>query len=82
MSTVFHATYDGKVLHIEEAVDLQPNTRYVVTIESEGEGWEVGGEEEYPLTAIRLLATDMGVDDLSENHDYYAHGRPKHTHLP
>ncbi len=26
---------------------------------------------------IRRLAVDMGVDDLSINHDHYAHGAPK-----
>ena len=30
--------------------------------------------EPYPLTTIRNLATDMGVDDLAARHDYYAHG--------
>ncbi|OLE50899.1 MAG: hypothetical protein AUG51_25700 [Acidobacteria bacterium 13_1_20CM_3_53_8] len=82
MSTTFHATYDGKVLHPEEEVDLKPNTRYIVIIEGEEKVSEIGGEEEYPLTAIRSLATDMGVSDLAENHDYYAHGRSKNTDLP
>jgi excisionase family DNA binding protein len=30
--------------------------------------------EPYPLTTIRNLATDMGVDDLAALHDHYAHG--------
>jgi excisionase family DNA binding protein len=32
-------------------------------------------DEMYPLTLIRQLATDMGVDDLADRHDAYAHGR-------
>jgi hypothetical protein len=83
MSTTFHATFDGKVLHPEEDVDLKPNTRYVVIIEGEEKESKTSGEEEeYPLTFIRSLATDMGVSDLAENHDYYAHGQPKNSDLP
>jgi hypothetical protein len=84
MSTIFHATFDGKVLHPEEPLGLKANTRYMVVIKGEDEegDLEAGSEEEYPLTAIRSLAKDMGVDDLAKNHDYYAHGRPKHTNLP
>jgi hypothetical protein len=82
MSTIFHATFDGKVLRPEEDVKLKPNTRYVVIIEDEEKAAEVHGEEEYPLTAILSMATDMGVSDLAGNHDYYAHGRPKNADLP
>ncbi len=82
MSTIFHATFDGKVLHPEEDVDLKPNTRYVVIIEDEKKKSESSGQEEYPLTAILSLATDMGVTDLADNHDYYAHGRSENTDLP
>jgi len=32
-------------------------------------------EEPYPLTQIACLAVDMGVSDLSNRHDWYAHGR-------
>lgn len=33
-----------------------------------------GQEAEYPLSALLRLATDMGVSDLAEQHDKYAHG--------
>ncbi|MGH9941414.1 MAG: hypothetical protein ACRD9R_03525 [Pyrinomonadaceae bacterium] len=82
MSTIFHATFDGKVLHPEEDVDLKPNTRYMVIIEDEKKESEFSVQEEYPLTAILSLATDMGVSNLADNHDYYAHGRPENTDLP
>ncbi|MCY7376295.1 MAG: hypothetical protein LH472_10040 [Pyrinomonadaceae bacterium] len=29
----------------------------------------------HPLTLIRELAVDVGVDDLAERHDFYAHGK-------
>lgn len=71
MSTTFHATFDGKVLHPEEDVDLKPNTRYVVIIEGEEKESKTSGEEEeYPPTF------------LAENHDYYTHGQPKNRDLP
>ena len=33
------------------------------------------GEYIHPLTAIANLAMDVGVSDLAERHDYYAHGK-------
>ncbi|MGH9907662.1 MAG: hypothetical protein ACRD8U_19000 [Pyrinomonadaceae bacterium] len=82
MSTIFHATFDGKVLHPEEDVNLKPNTRYLVIINDEKQESESDDQGEYPLTAVLSLATDMGITDFAENHDYYAHGRAKQTDLP
>ena len=39
------------------------------------ENKEQNGEAVYPLTVIADLAVDVGVDDLAERHDYYAHGK-------
>ena len=75
MAKTLRVIFDGDVLRPEGAVDLQPNTWYVVTIERE-EG-EKAEEETYPLSQILALATDMGVADLSTRHDWYAHGRRK-----
>jgi hypothetical protein len=33
------------------------------------------GEAIYPLTLIANLAVDVGVTDLAERHDFYAHGK-------
>jgi len=82
MSTIFHATFDGKALHPEEEVNLKPNTRYVIIIEEEANEAGTESREEYPLTSIRSIATDAGVSDLAINHNHYAHGRPKNTDLP
>lgn len=30
---------------------------------------------EHPLTLIANIATDVGVTDLAERHDFYAHGK-------
>lgn len=71
MSIRIHATFDGQVLRPEHPVDLQPGKTYLVTIEGVAHQPHADGDV-YPLTSIRNLATDMGVDDLSTNHDRYA----------
>jgi len=73
MSITIRATFDGTVLRPEQPVDLERDATYVVTIDGKSE--EAKSDDVYPLTAIRQLATDMGVDDLSINHDFYAHGK-------
>lgn len=42
---------------------------------SEEDGAETVAQGPHPLTQILALATDMGVDDLSTRHSWYAHGR-------
>ena len=34
MTTILTATYDGKVLKLDEPIELEPNTRVRITIES------------------------------------------------
>ena len=76
MARTGRAVFDGEVLRPEQPIDLRPNTTYVVTVEDEVPTREgAGAGETYPLTEIALLATDMGVTDLSTRHDWYAHGR-------
>ncbi len=70
-----HAVFDGKVLRPEESVDLEVGTRYILTVERTTEAKAPREEPPYPLTQILEIATDMGVDDLSIRHDWYAHGR-------
>lgn len=36
---------------------------------------ENGNDRVHPLTLIAELATDAGVSDLAERHDYYTHGK-------
>lgn len=73
MSTTLHAVFDGEVLRLEEKADLELNARYKVVLEREGESERIA--DEYPLTALLDLSTDMGVEDLASNHDEYTrHG--------
>lgn len=73
MSKTLHAIYDGEVLRPEVKSDLQPNTRYRITIEEEENNGPEADEKAYPLTTLLGVATDMGVTDLATNHDKYAH---------
>lgn len=75
MSQTVRAKFDGVALRPEIPIDLQPDTTYVVTIEREAPTVAAADEDDYPLTVIGRLATDMGITDLSVRHDHYAHGR-------
>ncbi len=75
MSQIIHAIYDGEVLRPEDENDLEPNTRYLLIIEKDERVAEVATDVPYPLTVIESIATDMGVSDLAENHDRYAHAK-------
>jgi len=46
---------------------------YVLTVQREVASDDVSESTPYPPTEIAALATDMGVDDLSTRHDWYAH---------
>jgi hypothetical protein len=72
--TRIHATFDGHVLHPEEASVLEPNRRYLLTVEDAPATGEPTNAP-YPLAAIAAQATDLGVSDMAEHHDDYAHRR-------
>ncbi len=71
MSTTLHAVFDGEVLRLEEKAELEVNAHYKITVERESEPEKL--TDEYPLTELVALSTDMGVEDLAANHDKYAH---------
>lgn len=72
MAMTIRVVFDGEVFRPKDPVNLPANASYTVVIESEPASSD---DEEYPLLTIARLAVDMGVDDLSINHDRYAHGR-------
>jgi len=74
MMKSLHAVFDGKVLKPEKPVDLEVGIRYVLIVERTAETKPMREESSYPLTQILEIAMDMGVDDLSTRHDWYAHG--------
>lgn len=70
MSEAITAKYDGKVIVPDTPLELPAGQRLRVQFEAvESEG--------YPLKEIGKLATDMGVTDLAERHQQYAHPAPK-----
>ncbi len=81
MATTIRAVFDGEVLRPEEPLPLPGETTYVITVNGEapapsGAEAETESEEaEYVLTKLGHLAMDMGVEDFSARHDWYAHGR-------
>ena len=75
MSKTLHAVYDGEVLRPEEKSDLQPNTRYRITVEEEESNGDAPETRAYPLTTLLGIATDMGIADLAARHDQYARSR-------
>jgi hypothetical protein len=76
MVTKLIATFDGRAFIPEGNVGLKPNTRCELTVRSD-ETTDIPADVPYPLMEIHKLATDMGVTDLSERHQHYAHPGPE-----
>ncbi len=77
MSRIVTAVFDGQNLRFDAPLELEPNTRYRVTLEAET-------ATESAETAWDVLARYAGtVDapaDWSSEHDHYLYGTPKrHT---
>lgn len=66
-----HATFDGHALQPEEGSVLE---RYVLTVEDAPAIGEPTSAP-YPLAIVAAQATDLGVSDMAEHHDDYAHWR-------
>jgi hypothetical protein len=65
--------FDGQVLRPESPLDLEPNTRYVVTIQPQpetatGNAWDV---------LRRYAGTIDAPSDWSMEHDHYLYSTPK-----
>jgi hypothetical protein len=73
MPLSIRAKFNGEALVPEQPVYLQLGNTYLITVE--GVAHEPHDQRNVDaLAEIRAMATDMGVDDLSTNHDRYAHG--------
>lgn len=74
MSKTLTAVFDGDVLRPDSPLNLEPNTRYVITIQSveqpvaEENAWDV-------LEA--MTGTVEAPSDWSNEHDHYLYGTPK-----
>jgi hypothetical protein len=76
MTRTLEAVYDGKVFRPETKPDLEPNTRWKITIEDAsvqapaGDVWD---------TLAALTGTVEAPEDWSEEHDHYLYGTPKRS---
>lgn len=76
MGKTIAAVYDGRVLHLEAPSDLEPDKRYLITIQS-----ELPSKKENGAWAVleALAGTLEAPDDWSDQHDHYLYGTPKQT---
>jgi hypothetical protein len=78
MKRTIDVVFDGEVLRPVEPLDLEPNTRYRVTIEEQPTPSERETEEQPPLMTFLDLAQDLDLPtDFAEQHDHYLYGTPK-----
>lgn len=68
-----HVIFDGKVLRPEEIVDLEPNVRYLITIERK----EKTGQQNLWDTLNEFSGKVEGPEDWYKEHDHYLYGVPK-----
>jgi hypothetical protein len=68
MTQTVEAIFDGKLLHPNEALDLEPNTIVRLTIET------VDVPQTADFLAVCLAANLDGPSDWSENLEHYLYG--------
>jgi hypothetical protein len=70
--TTLYATFDGQVIRPDEPIDLTPNTRLRVTIETAEAREPVKRSSSFIRTALSLQVE--GPPDWSENLEKYLYG--------
>ena len=73
MSQTVTAVFDGEVLRPDTPLDLEPNARYVLTIQPAPSG----SEHNVWDTLEQLAGTVDAPPDWSSEHDHYLYGTPK-----
>ncbi|MDQ2809532.1 MAG: hypothetical protein M3Z04_21865 [Chloroflexota bacterium] len=76
MDRIVTATFDGQAFQPDAPLDLQPNTRYFLTIQPAPESWSELEGDAWDLLK-RLAGTIDAPEDWSIQHDHYIHGTPK-----
>ena len=73
MKRTITVTYDGAVFRPQEPLDLEPNTRYVLTLEG-----ETPEDEDRPLLKYLELARELDLPpDFAAQRHHYLHGHAK-----
>ena len=73
MSQTLEAIFDGEVLRPDTPLDLEPNARYVLTIQPAPSRTVLNIWD----TLERLAGTVDAPPDWSSEHDHYLYGSPK-----
>lgn len=74
MSKTLTAVFDGDVLRPDSPLNLEPNTRYVITIQSVEQ--PVAQENAWDVLEA-MTGTVEAPSDWSSEHDHYLYGTPK-----
>jgi len=64
------AKYDGSVFKPKENLEIPKDKLYLLEIKELE-------DSKYPLDEIEKLSLEMGIKDLSDNHDFYSNKKPK-----
>ena len=73
MTKSFYAIFDGVVFTPEENIELTPNKRYLIKIDDKPKQKSIKNV----LQRISERAIDLGISDLSVQHDHYLYGTEK-----
>ncbi len=83
MEKIATVYYDGEVFRPEDPVDLEPNTRYIISIGEVPASQEPVSPDKQPNDVWQLLerlaGTIDGPTDWSAEHDHYLYGTPKRS---
>jgi hypothetical protein len=74
MTRIVTAIFDGQVLRPESALDIKPNTRCRITVESPADATE--GENVWDVLDGAVGSVKAPADWATE-HDHYLYGTPK-----
>jgi predicted DNA-binding antitoxin AbrB/MazE fold protein len=69
------AIYENGVLRLFREIELPEHSRVEVQIELSSDSETISSEN--VLQRLAVLATDLGVDDLAEQHDHYLYRTEK-----
>lgn len=66
MARTTHATFDGRVLHLEDTTGLEVNKRYRVTLEEEAPPPTPEQAAEQQYGALLDIANDLGITGFAD----------------
>jgi len=74
MTKIVTAVFDGRALHPDTPLDLEPNTRYVITVQDTASAIITGNAWD---TLEALAGTIEAESDWAGEHDHYLYGTPE-----